>query len=75
MLATGSTAPNVLSGVLWPHAGAVAQRAATKCMAVAGIAAQGGLAVPAESTMHRDGLPDRWFSDATIWEELTWTPM
>ena len=75
MLATGSTAPNVLSGVLWPNAGAVAQRAATKCMAVAGIAAQGGLAVPAESTMHRDGLPDRWFSDATNSEESTRTPM
>eukprot|EP00966_Prymnesium_polylepis_P278756 6439956-Prymnesium_polylepis.1 len=44
-------------------------------MAVAGIAAQGGLAVPAESTMHRDGLPDRWISDATISEESTRTPI
>ena len=71
MLAIGSTAANVLSGVLWAHTGAVAQRAATKCMAIDGIAAQGGLAVPAESTMHLDDLPDRWYSDAPTSEEST----
>ena len=48
MLAIGSTALNGLTGVLWPNAGAVAQRAATKCMAIDGIVAQGGLAVPAD---------------------------
>jgi hypothetical protein len=71
MLAICSTPPNGLTAVLWPNAGAVALRAATKCMAIDGIVAQGGLAVPAESTMHLDDLPDRWYSDAPTSEEST----
>ena len=31
--------------------------------------------MPAESTMHPDGPPDRWFSNAPTSEESTRTPM